>query len=187
MNAPVRDGGDPAAFAATAVDAAGIPLFAAAMLEPSEIIIGTWRPHPAWIAFRAARTCLFAVLIGAIGAAAAGAAGLGWAQPIAQAVALVVAARVGVAVAEWASRMYVLTDRRVLRRRGVLSPTVYSATLGSLRRVELVRTWSDRPFRTGTVTFSTVANPGYEAAWLMLARPEDVLAAIDRARRRYGR
>jgi hypothetical protein len=187
VSAPARRAGDPAPFATTAVDAAGIPLFAAAMLEPSEIIIGTWRPHPAWIAFRAARTCTFAALIGAIGAAAAGAAGLAWAPAIGQAVALVVAARAVVALAEWASRMYVLTDRRVLRRRGLLSPTVYSAPLGSLRRVELVRSWSDRPFRTGTITFSTVPNPGYEAAWLMLARPDDVLAEIDRARRRYGR
>ncbi|MFM9168563.1 MAG: hypothetical protein ACKOTD_00155, partial [Phycisphaerales bacterium] len=75
-----RDGR--AAFATTALDAAGIPLFAATMLEPGEVIIGPWRPSPLWIALRSARWSAFAMLVAAIAAAASGASGLAGAIPI---------------------------------------------------------------------------------------------------------
>jgi len=180
-----RDGR--AAFATTALDAAGIPLFAATILEPGEVIIGTWRPSPLWIALRSSRWSAFAMLVAAIAAAASGASGLSWAIPIGQAAVGAVLVRLAVAVAEWASRVYVLTDRRVLRRRGLVSPTVYSANLNALRRIELVRTRTDRALGTGSITFLAGPGPGYDAAWIMLARPAEVLALVESTRRRYGR
>ena len=100
---------------------------------------------------------------------------------------MLVIARLGAAGAEWASRVYVLTDRRVLRRRGVLAPTVYSANLNALRRIELLQTGLDRTLRTGTVTFSTRHEGHYEAAWVMVSDAERVIALVEETRRRYGR
>jgi hypothetical protein len=179
---PVR-----AAFATTAVDEGGIPLFAATMLEPGELILGTWRPSPTWIGLRSARTLAFAASIGALAASASAVAGLGLEVAITQVAVAAVLVRVTIAVAEWASRVYVLTDRRVLRRRGVLAPSVYSATLNSLRRVELLRSRTDRLFRTGTITFSARGTGGHDAAWVMVQSPDRVLALVESARRRYGR
>ena len=69
-------------FAAVAVDAAGIPLFAAAILEPNEIIVGIWRPSPWYVPLRAARIVALIVAITLLGAAASGAAGLPWSAAI---------------------------------------------------------------------------------------------------------
>lgn len=179
---PVR-----AAFATTAVDDGGVPLFAATMLEPGELILGSWRPSPAWIALRSARTLALAASIGALAASASAVAGLGLELASAQVALAAVLVRVAIAVAEWASRVYVLTDRRVLRRRGVLTPSVYSATLNSLRRVELLRSRTDRLFRTGTITFSARGSGGHDAAWVMVQSPDRVLELVESARRRYGR
>lgn len=176
-----------AAFATTAMEEAGVPLFAAAMLEPGEIIVATFRPSLLWIALRSARGVLLALAAAALGAAASGWAGLGWETPIAQLGIAIAAARTAAAGAEWASRVYVLTDRRVLRRRGVLAPTVYSANLNALRRVELEQDRIDRALRTGTVTFSTRTEGRWEAAWVMVPRARQVHELVEATRRRYGR
>ena len=176
-----------AALATTAMEEAGVPLFAASMLEPGEIIVATFRPSLLWIALRSARGVLIALAAAALGAAASGWAGLGWETPIAQLGIAVAAARPPAGGAEWASRVYVLTDRRVLRRRGVLAPTVYSANLNALRRVELEQDRVDRLLRTGTVTFSTRTEGRWEAAWVMVPRAREVHELVEATRRRYGR
>ncbi len=176
-----------AALATTAMEEAGVPLFAASMLEPGEIIVATFRPSLLWIALRSARGVLIALAAAALGAAASGWAGLGWETPIAQLGIAVAAARTAAGGAEWASRVYVLTDRRVLRRRGVLAPTVYSANLNALRRVELEQDRVDRLLRTGTVTFSTRTEGRWEAAWVMVPRAREVHELVEATRRRYGR
>lgn len=189
MNAGARREAARAEFATATAEEAGAPLFAASMLEPGEIIVAVFRPSVAWILLRS--------LPAAIGLGAA--AAVAWfglsawpasewlARILVQAAAALIAARAGAAIAEWASRVYVLTDRRVLRRRGVLAPTVYSATLNSLRRVELVQDGTDRALGTGTVTFSTRADGPYDAAWVMVPRAGDVHALVERTRHRYRR
>jgi uncharacterized membrane protein YdbT with pleckstrin-like domain len=174
-------------FATTALDEAGIPLFAASMLEPSEIIVGVWRPSLAWIALRSARGVSVLVVITLLAAATAGWAQQSWEWLVLQVGAVLICARLGAAGAEWASRVYVLTDRRVLRRRGVLAPTVYSANLNALQRVELLQTRIDRALRSGTITFSSRHEGHYDAAWVMVSNAAEVLALIEETRRRYRR
>lgn len=176
-----------AAFATTAVDEAGIPLFVASMLEPTEIIVGIWRPSLMWIALHSMRGVAVIVAITLLAAASAEWAKQPWSTSIAQLGAFLILTRVGIAGAEWASRIYVLTDRRVLRRRGVLSPTVFSASLINLRRVELLQTNIDRSLQTGTITFRTQVKGHYDAAWVMIPHAAEVLAVIEETRRRYGR
>jgi hypothetical protein len=50
-----------------------------------------------------------------------------------------------------------------------------------------VRTRTDRALGTGSITFASGPGPGYDAAWIMLARPAEVLALVESTRRRYGR
>ena len=175
------------AFATTAMDEAGVPLFAASMLEPGEIIVATFRPSLLWIALRSARGVILALALAGIAAAGSGWLQAGWELQVLQLGFAVAAARVAAGTAEWASRVYVLTDRRVLRRRGVLAPTVYSANLNALRRVELEQDRVDRLLRTGTVTFSTRTEGRWEAAWVMVPRAREVHELVEATRRRYGR
>ena len=182
MRAGVRRTAVRATFATTAIEESGVPLFAAAMLEPAEIIIGVFRPSMLWIVFRSLRWLLaiacVAVLALTLGALEA------WSSTVLQLATAVAAARVAVAAAEWASRVYVLTDRRVLRRRGVLAPTVYSANLNALRRVDLLQEGADRVLGTGTITFSTRTEGTWEAAWVMVPRARRVLELVESTRRK---
>jgi uncharacterized membrane protein YdbT with pleckstrin-like domain len=173
-------------LAAVAVDAAGIPLFAAAILEPSEIIVGIWRPSAWYVPRRAARMTALLVAITVVGSSAAGAAGLPWGSAIVQVGAMLVVARVAAAILDWSSRWYVLTDRRVIRRRGVLSPTVFVSGLRDLRRVDLAADLGDRALGTGTVSFGTRPEGPYDAAWVMVPRAADVHALVVATKRRYG-
>ena len=173
-------------FAAVAVDAAGIPLFAAAILEPDEVIVGIWRPSAWYVPRRAARMVALLVAITVLGSSAAGAAGLPWGTAIVQVGSMLVVARVTAAILDWSSRWYVLTDRRVIRRRGVLSPTVFVSRLRDLRRIDLAADLGDRALGTGTVTFGTRTDGPYDAAWVMVARAADVHALVVDTKRRYG-
>lgn len=187
MSGGARRWAGSAAFGATAIDEAGMPLFAASMIEPGEVIVAVWRPSLAWIPLRAARGLAAIAAMTLLAAAAAGWAGQAWSALAIQAGVVLAVARAAAAAAEWASRVYVLTDRRVLRRRGVLAPTVYSGNLNALRRIELLRSGIDRALGTGTITFSARTEPGYDASWVMVPRAEEVLAKVEETRRRYGR
>ncbi|MEO0965648.1 MAG: PH domain-containing protein [Planctomycetota bacterium] len=87
---------------------------------------------------------------------------------------------------EWLSRAYVLTDRRIIRVRGVLTVQVFECSLGRVQHSEVVRILREQLFGLGTVTFSTAGTGGIEAAWEMVGRPFDVQQEVARAVRRYG-
>lgn len=87
---------------------------------------------------------------------------------------------------EWLSRAYVLTDRRIIRVRGVLTVQVFECALGRVQHTEIVRILREQLFGLGTVTFSTAGTGGVEAAWEMVGRPFDVQQEVAKAVRRYG-
>ncbi|MEM9294920.1 MAG: PH domain-containing protein [Planctomycetota bacterium] len=85
---------------------------------------------------------------------------------------------------EWLSHVYVLTDRRVLRSRGVLGVSTAEVPLPRLQQIELGQTAKEKAVGVGTITLSD--GRGGHADWEMVARPEDVRDAVAQARRRYG-
>ncbi|MEM6392569.1 MAG: PH domain-containing protein [Planctomycetota bacterium] len=87
---------------------------------------------------------------------------------------------------EWLSRVYVLTDRRVIRVKGVLTVQVFQCTLAKLQQTDLVFTVRERLFGLGTIGFSTAGTGLSEAFWVMLARPLEVHKAVVEAMRKYG-
>ncbi|MEM6551576.1 MAG: PH domain-containing protein [Planctomycetota bacterium] len=87
---------------------------------------------------------------------------------------------------EWLSRVYVLTDRRVIRVKGVLTVQVFQCTLAKLQQTDLVFTVRERLFGLGTIGFSTAGTGLREAFWVMLAKPLEVHKAVVEAMRRYG-
>jgi hypothetical protein len=173
---------------ATAVmDAAGVPLFAAAMLDPGEAIIGMWRPSLWYIPLRCARIVTGLVLAALAAAAASSAHELGWTGAIVQCAGLLIALRIGWVMLDWSSRIYILTDRRVLRRRGVINPTVYQVELRQLLRVDLVQSAPARLVGIGTVTFSSRSQGMYDAAWVLAPRAAELRDLVIETKRRYRR
>jgi len=87
---------------------------------------------------------------------------------------------------EWLSRAYVLTDRRVIRVRGVLTVQVFECALGRVQHTEVVRILREQLVGLGTIAFTTAGTGRVEALWEMVNRPMSVQQEVVRAVRRYG-
>lgn len=104
---------------------------------------------------------------------------------------LAAAVRLIIGSLEWLGRVYVLTDRRVMRLRGVMRIDLFECPLSKLQKTELALPMSERVLGCGTVLFSTAASAGSpDAAWQTLAQParvyRTVLEAIERYRGQNG-
>lgn len=86
---------------------------------------------------------------------------------------------------EWLSRVYVLTDRRVLRVRGVVRVQVFETALRNVQHTVLQFTLRERLFGLGSIGFATAGTAGIEAAWTMIARPLEIHQKVVRALDRY--
>lgn len=85
-----------------------------------------------------------------------------------------VAVRLGVAVLQWLARLYVLTDRRVIRVKGVLHVQVFECPLARVQNTFLSLSLAERLLGMGTIFFATAGTGVAEAAWLMINRPAEV-------------
>lgn len=86
---------------------------------------------------------------------------------------------------EWLSRLYVLTEHRLLAVAGLLVQNVADVPLRNVRNVVLVRRFVERLLGLGTLGAATAGTDTYELVWVQLAQPGQILAevraAVDRA------
>lgn len=151
------------------------------LLEGGEIVILLLKPSPWYI------------LLGALGHLTAIAAAVLVCVPLGlltsrQAFLLggsLIAARLVWQFFEWLSRIYVLTDRRVIRIMGVFQVYVFQAQLNQIQHTNLNRLLREWVFGLGTISFATAGTAAPEAAWEMLARPYAVHRQILQAIHRY--
>lgn len=92
--------------------------------------------------------------------------------------------RVGEAALQWATRLYVLTNRRVLRFRGVLAVEVQECPLARVGKVELLESGVQRRLRLGTIRMSALDGDSGSCVWEHLAQPRAVYQTLLRAIRR---
>lgn len=101
-------------------------------------------------------------------------------------VLVVLAVRVGIALLRWVSRFYVLTNRRIMRIRGVFTADVFECPLVNIDSTVLSTDFAESLANLGTIDFVTVDRPEPAGAWRNLNRPQDVHTevrhAIDRSR-----
>ncbi len=102
------------------------------------------------------------------------------------AVAGLVAVRLFWQYLEWLSRVYILTDRRVIRVKGVLRVLVFETPLKNVQHTSLVFSIRERFFALGSIAFATSGTHSYEAAWTMISRPLEVHRKVVEAMNRYG-
>jgi hypothetical protein len=93
--------------------------------------------------------------------------------------------RVGFAFLQWVSRSYVLTNRRVIRIRGVFTIDIFQCSLGRLQNTFLILTLPQRFFNLGNIEFTTAGGVGIEAVWRHCRDPlkihQQLIRAINRA------
>lgn len=96
-------------------------------------------------------------------------------------VAVLGGARLGWQAADRYARRYILTDRRILRVRGVFRRSVVDAPLDRIQLLTLTRLLRERLTGLGTLGFATAGTDGVEAHWLMIADPAARLDEVRRA------
>lgn len=165
------------------LDAAG--LVPAHLLDGGEIIILAIKPSLWFVVFASAKWVLgMAAVIALIG-------WLGHRVPqvsaglIVQAAAVLAVARVGLAFLQWISRLYVLTNRRIMRLTGIFNIDLFECSLTKIQQTYLSLSWYERLAGVGTIAFATSGTGGVEASWHHVPNPlelhERIRSAIHRA------
>lgn len=177
--------GETGAEEATARAAGMLP---AELLQPGEIIILLLKPSP-WFILLAPLRVLTAIVILTIAADSANTylnLHVG-SQNIYLAALLLLLARVFWQFLEWLSRVYVLTDRRVIAVAGVLRVGVFETPLEKVQHTNLHFSLRERLFALGTIGFATAGTAFSEAYWLMLSSPLEVHQKVVQTLQRYRR
>jgi uncharacterized membrane protein YdbT with pleckstrin-like domain len=86
---------------------------------------------------------------------------------------------------EWANRVYILTDRRVIRRRGVIRVNVFECRLENLQQTAVFQSLRERLFFLGTLCFATAGAARFIALWEYVKDPFDVQRTVAEAVERY--
>ena len=158
------------------------------LLQPSEIIILLLKPSPLFILLAPLKTLavIAVATLGAIGVNDYFLLGVTRRDILLAGLALI-GLRLFWQFLEWLSRVYVLTDQRVIRVRGVLRVSVFESPLERIQHTETFFSIRERLFALGTLGFATAGTGVIEAAWQMIANPLEVHQTVVRTIRRYRR
>lgn len=159
---------------------------AAQILDHDEIIELSIKPSLWYIPIVSARTLAGCATLALLVVAVSAARWSPLATVVLDATLLAAAARLLVASMQWGGRLYVLTNRRVLRFRGVLSVEVDECKLRQVAGIELRLPWYQPLLRVGSVSVRCTDAGCRAIDWAHVDRPRhvhDVLVrAVQRAR-----
>ena len=145
------------------------------LLIDDEQIVFAVKPSLWTIAFLCFRTVLIAVVVAMLALFAGPFLQLErWSAPIVQGCIVAVLGRVVFAFLQWLSRTYVLTDRRVIRIRGVLTIDVFQCSLVRIQNTFLVLTLPQRLLGLGSIVFATAGTGSVEAVWQHVKTPLNI-------------
>ncbi len=172
----------------TAVRFAGGEVVPAHLLDGGEIVHFAIKPSAWFIPLDSARWLGAAVAIALL--AGTDVISSGYRLLVLQAAVLLAALGLGWATLEWVSRLYVLTNRRVMSIRGVVKVEMFECFLRRIQDARLAVSPLERMFRVGSVLLQVGSESGGapSASWRHVARPAEVhqklCDAISRARNR---
>ena len=84
----------------------------------------------------------------------------------------------------WLGRLYVLTNQRVLRLRGVVRVDVYDCPLSRISEVDVQCASFERIFALGSMGFAIDGKVTTGPGWINIAHPHEVAEEVRRAIRR---
>lgn len=157
------------------------------LLDGDEIIQLSIKPA-IWfiplVSLRIVATALAAAVIWAAALSSGVAVGAMWPIHVLVAVA---ASRLGIATLQWASRLYVLTNRRVLRFKGVVNVNADECRLTRIGGVTVSADWHERLLGIGSVAVHPAEDERHPVTWRCVAHPEEIrdmlIAAIRKSQR----
>lgn len=162
----------------------GLP---ADLLDNDEIIILLLRPSVLFILLAPLGTLLGIAALAVLLALVARTGWVPWADVQALAVGgTVLALRIGWQMLDWGTRLYVLTDKRIIRRMGVLRDDSFDVPLSNVQHTEVVARFRERIFGLGSLGFATSGTVGAGAYWQTIRQPYQVRKIVNEAIDRYG-
>ncbi len=168
--------------------AAAAAVIPANLLRDDEIVILMLRPSPIYIVLSSLGWLLGVAAVALALAWVSQRVNVWWTDV--QALAFGVLAgciRLAWQTLEWWSRLYVLTDRRMIVRRGVVRPATFETPLREIDHVSVFAQMRERVCGLGSIGFASTRSDYFEAAWLMLRQPFAVHRIVSEAVQRYGR
>ncbi len=162
------------------------------LLQSGEVIILLIKPSPWYIVLESLR---FLAVIAALLAAAL--ASTGWLADYTNLdlvltkldlvlLALgIMGARLVWQFLEWLSRVYVLTDRRVIQIMGFFRVQVFETQLKKIQHTVTLFSIRERLFSLGTIGFATAGTDAVEAIWRMVSKPLEVHRVVIETLNRY--
>ncbi len=160
----------------------------AGIIDDDEIIILLLRPSLLYVGLSSlASLTIIAVVTLTLALMAIRIGWIPWSEPAAY--ALGAAAAAGWLLwqcVEWWGLVYVLTDRRVMRRSGVLRVTVFDAPLRNIQHTSVFQPLRERLLGLGSIGFATAGSDVFDAFWVMIRQPFAVHKVVVETIERYG-
>jgi membrane protein YdbS with pleckstrin-like domain len=154
------------------------------LLEKNEIVELSIKPSLWFIAVVSARVVALVAILAAAVVFATRDSGLQVATYGVSLAVLAIVLRIVVASLQWASRVYVLTNRRVMRFSGILSVDIAECALTRIGGTSLHADTLQRVVRLGSVSMSPREESQPEIVWEHVARPSHIHERVVRAIRR---
>lgn len=161
-------------------------LLPAGVIQDDEIIILMLRPSLLFVPLSCLVSLIFFALIAFFLAYLSRLPWVGWNDTQAFALGIGLSAlRLGWQMAEWYSRIYILTDRRVITRAGVFRVSTFQTELKNIQHTSIFNRVRERLFGLGTIGFATAGSDVFETFWVMIRQPFTVHKTILQATQRY--
>ncbi len=158
------------------------------LVHDDEIVILLLRPSLLYIPLACLTSLtLIAVVTLALALLATKLSWIPWVDSHAYALgAVLAAARLAWQALDWWGRLFILTDRRIIRRMGVLHVCAFETRLNSIQHTSVFRLLRERVFGLGTIGFATAGSDVFDAFWVMVRQPFAVHRVVVDAIHRYG-
>jgi hypothetical protein len=157
------------------------------LVDDGELVILLLRPSPLYIVLSSFVGLVMIALITFALAYLARLPWIGWTDRQAFLLGFGLASlRLGWQLLEWGSRLYVLTDRRIITRSGVVRLTVFQTQLKNVQHTSVFASLRERTTGLGTIGFATAGSDTFESFWVMIRQPFAVHKVIVETLRKYG-
>ncbi len=160
-----------------AVESPVVEAVPAHLLDGGEIVHFAVKPSPWFLLFVSGRFILFAIALAAFSYSPWAPAN--YAGTLFQAAIAIAALRIGWAMLEWASSLYVLTNRRILSVRGVGTAMIYSAPLPTVEKTWKTGVAIGAALGVGDIGF-TSSTEGTDC-WRLVRRPGELHERLKKA------
>lgn len=154
------------------------------LLDKDEIVELSIKPSLWFIAIVSARSVALVGILAAAVALATRASELQVATYCVSLAVLAAALRLVIASLQWASRVYILTNRRVMRFSGVLSVNIAECQLARVGQTNLRLSTAQRVLRLGSICMTPRGDNEAEIVWEHVAKAGEIHEKLVRAIRK---